>query len=128
MPAVRLQTGSRLGRRSTKYAGGVDPPGNACDVIREPDRVRVAPVGDLDLAATGELEATCRELLASGVDHLVVDLGNVTFIDSRGLRAIIQLHAAAQLEGWTFALLPGSAEVQRIFEVTGTRELLPFEP
>jgi anti-anti-sigma factor len=88
---------------------------------------RVAPAGHLDLAATTELENRCRELIDSGCDHLVLDLTRVTFIDSRGLRLIIQLHAAAQLEGWTFALIPGPPAVQQIFEATGTRELLPFE-
>jgi anti-sigma B factor antagonist len=90
------------------------------------DRVRIAPVGELDQAATEALEAACREALASGCRHLTIDLSGVTFIDSRGLRLVIQLQAAAQLEGWTFALLPGPPEVQRVFEVSGTRDLLPF--
>jgi hypothetical protein len=57
-----------------------------CDVVDEPGRVRVAPVGELDLLTAEPLVQTVRELRRSGVEHLVLDLRGLSFIDSSGVR------------------------------------------
>jgi anti-anti-sigma factor len=98
-----------------------------CAVIPERERVRVMPVGELDLATAPELRATVEELLGSGFDDVVVDLADLTFLDSSGLHVLLALHAAAELDGYRFRLRPGPPAVQRIFELTGTLDQLAFE-
>ena len=98
-----------------------------CDVFPERDRVRVAPTGELDLATTPALEATIRELLESGFDDVVLDLADLEFLDSTGLRLILMLHAAAGDGGYRLRLRPGPPVVQRVFELTRTLQLLRFE-
>ena len=98
-----------------------------CPVIPERERVRIAPAGDLDLATSPELRSTIDELLGSGFDDVVVDLANVTFLDSSGLQVLLAAHEAAELGGYRFRLRAGPPAVQRIFELTGTLDRLDFE-
>src|SRR5439155_24120654 len=51
-------------------------------------RLRVA--GDFDLAAAGEVGAALSLLEATSPDHLTLDLRDVEFIDSVGLRVIME--------------------------------------
>jgi anti-sigma B factor antagonist len=97
-----------------------------CDVVDEPGRVRVAPVGELDLLTAEPLVQTIRELRRSGVEHLALDLRGLSFIDSSGVRLAFDLHTEAAGNGLRLELVPGPPNVQRIFELTGTHDRLPF--
>jgi anti-anti-sigma factor len=96
------------------------------ETIPERDRVRIVPVGEVDLATTPRLAEAIDDLRGSGFDHVVLDLRGVTFIDSTGLRLILELHGVAGTDSLTFELIPGPPAVQRIFEATGTLDRLPF--
>jgi anti-sigma B factor antagonist len=98
----------------------------ACEVEPERDAVRVRPVGSLDMATASVLEQQLEELRAAGFRRLIVDLGGLTFMDSSGLRLALQWHAAAQQDGFEIGFLPGSPAVQRVFELTGMTEHVPF--
>jgi anti-sigma B factor antagonist len=98
-----------------------------CEVFPERDRVRIVPLGELDIATAPLLESTIRELLTSGFDHLVLDLTDLDFIDSTGLHLILSLQAAAADGGYRLRLKPGRPAVQRIFELTQTLDLVSFE-
>jgi anti-anti-sigma factor len=102
------------------------PQGFRCDVVNEGARVRIAPVGELDMASTPRLAQAIRELRQAGAAHLIIDLRRVTFIDSTGLRLALDLDDDARDDGLRLELLAGPPEVQRIFDVTGTLDQLPF--
>jgi anti-anti-sigma factor len=97
------------------------------DVEAERHGVRVAPVGELDLATVAHVQDRVRELHEAGVRRVVIDLRKVTFIDSTGLRLIIALDAAARRGGPELRLIPGSRCVQRVFEMCGLLDRLPFQ-
>jgi stage II sporulation protein AA (anti-sigma F factor antagonist) len=88
--------------------------------------VRVVPYGELDLASVGELEARLHELRGSGWTRVVVDLGELSFIDSSGVNLVVRWAKAASLDGFSMELLPGREAVQRVFELTGVVQTLPF--
>jgi anti-sigma B factor antagonist len=88
--------------------------------------VRIAPVGELDLATRARLGQAIDEIRRSGVDRLILDLRRVSFLDSSGLRLALELYAAANGDGFDLELVPGPPQVQRIFERTGTLDALPF--
>jgi anti-sigma B factor antagonist len=96
------------------------------DVEPTRDSVRVAPVGELDIATVDKLRAEVSRLRESGFTNLVLDLRGVRFLDSTGLRLVLELDAAAQEAGHELALIRGSAVVQRIFEVTQVSDRLKF--
>jgi anti-anti-sigma factor len=83
------------------------------------------PAGELDLAAAPKVEATIVELAGNSPDTLVIDLRQVTFLDSSGLRSLI----TARREGaqkWELKLIRGPRQVQRVFELTGMDHVFDF--
>jgi len=88
--------------------------------------VRVTPVGELDLATVDELQAWLQELRDAGFRRLLLDLRELTFIDSSGLRLCITWNARANTEGLDFELIRGPAAIQRAFEICGINGLLAF--
>jgi anti-sigma B factor antagonist len=85
----------------------------------------------------GELDnATCTELLerfeqvAAAPDFraLVLDLEEVSFIDSSGMRAIIALERRAKEDGLALALMPPPPAVTELLRITGITDRLPLAP
>jgi len=83
--------------------------------------------GELDLASVGELEQQLQAAQADKPSRVVVDLRRLAFIDSSGLRAIIQANTNARAEGIDLVLRPGGDSIQRVFELTGALQALHFE-
>jgi anti-sigma B factor antagonist len=92
----------------------------------EPRGMRVRPTGEIDLATVGSIRRKIDECVAAGCERLVLDLRGVTFMDSTGLHLVLDAHAAAREEGWELLVVEGPDSVQRVFEVTGLRDRLPF--
>jgi len=94
----------------------------------EPQRevVRVCPCGEVDLATVDDVREQVDELLSAGFTRVLLDLRQISFLDSTGLRLIIELVQSSQADGWQFVLIDGSAPVRRVFDVTGLRDQLPF--
>ena len=88
-------------------------------------RVVVIPRGELDLATQGELRGALGVARSSG--DVVLDLGELRFLDTSGLRLILETAEASRRDGFRFTVLRGSAAVQRLFDVAGVEELVPFE-
>ena len=74
---------------------------------------RLVLTGELDLDTSGGL---------AGDDLIVVDTAAVTFIDSSGLRALLELGSTP---GERVRFGPFSPSVERLVELTGTSQLLP---
>jgi anti-anti-sigma factor len=96
------------------------------DVEPARDSVRVAPAGELDIATVDKLRAEVDRLRESGFSKLVLDLREVRFLDSTGLRLVLELDQAARDASQDLQLIRGSAVVQRIFDVTQVTERLHF--
>lgn len=94
----------------------------------EPSRdvVRVVPVGELDLATTDTLRQEVDRLHEAGFNRLVLDLRQLRFMDSTGLRLVLEIDAGSRNDGWDFSLVRGTEAVQRLFEVTNLTERLDF--
>lgn len=97
-----------------------------CEIERERDRARIRVIGELDLATVPILEAKLDSLRDAGFHRLILDLSTLAFIDSTGLRYILDCDAQARQDGFTMALVRGPRAVQRVFELTQTTALLPF--
>lgn len=89
------------------------------------DHLRLALVGDVDFAAHPALVAHIGSLVQAG-RPVVVDCAGVTFLDSMGLRALVEGLYAAQAEGVRFELAEPSVPVLRVLELSGTTELFPI--
>lgn len=79
--------------------------------------------GELDLASAGQLEHAFREALGSA-RLVLLDMHEVTFMDSTGLHAIMNATASARAQGGHVVLSGVSAEVEGMLDLTGARALL----
>src|SRR5688572_415208 len=109
---------------------GSEPPPAAqpfrCEVSRQDGTATVRAVGDLDLATVPVLKDQLAELRDAGFRRLILDPGGLEFMDSTGLRCILDYDSQAQNDGFSIGLLPRPRAVQRVFEITGTTARLPF--
>jgi anti-anti-sigma factor len=85
----------------------------------DPRRYRL--VGELDLYSVDELSERLQPRVAAGGD-LRLDLSELMFIDSSGIRAFFQLNA--QLEDGTLILERPSPFARRVMGVLGVGESL----
>ena len=83
--------------------------------------------GDIDMAAGPLLESTILEREAA-TEHLVIDLTNVHFIDSSGLRVLLSASRRTGQRGGSVVLRGAGAEVTRLLAITGTTEQFVVEP
>ena len=96
------------------------------DVEPARESVRVAPVGELDIATVDKLQDEVARLLATGFEKIVLDLRGVRFLDSTGLRLVLELDAAARTASHELCVIRGSDVVHRIFEVTQVEDRINF--
>jgi anti-sigma B factor antagonist len=96
------------------------------DVEPARESVRVAPVGELDIATVDKLQAEVTRLRESGFEKIVLDLRGVRFLDSTGLRLVLALDGAARADSHELCVIRGSDVVHRIFEVTQVADRLNF--
>ncbi|HEY5261839.1 MAG TPA: STAS domain-containing protein [Solirubrobacteraceae bacterium] len=94
------------------------------DVRREGNRVVLELHGELDLVGAPLLQAEVENPDLDGSATVVLDLQDLTFIDSAGLRVILAAHERSQRLGQTFALTRGSQQVQRLLTIAGVSEHL----
>jgi anti-sigma B factor antagonist len=83
--------------------------------------------GELDLATAPLVKQAIEAHAAPGVT-VRVDLAGVEFMDSTGMRAIIESARLADTGSWTLRLGRAPEPVQRVFSVSGTERILPFDP
>ncbi len=84
----------------------------------------VALTGEWDVADE-RLEELLLRSLQSGDGRLVIDMLNVSFIDSSVVRALVAAHvAAAERQGW-IRLVYTHHVIRRVVEICGLADLLP---
>jgi anti-sigma B factor antagonist len=94
------------------------------DVRSRPDRVVLELHGELDLLGVPMLQEELEKLEAQAPGIIVLDLQDLQFVDSAGLRVILAAHQGAQEQGRELALTRGTEQVQRLFAVAGVSEHL----
>jgi anti-sigma B factor antagonist len=113
-------------QRAVRDEAEAPPPPLRVDVWPEGDVVHVCPAGEIDLDTVSQVRDRLDELRAAGFKRLILDLRAVTFLDSTGIRLVLETGASARADGFEFGLIEGPAKVQRAFEITGLRSALPF--
>jgi anti-anti-sigma factor len=101
----------------------VDPDHIAFTIEAEGGVVR--PRGELDVATTGQLREALRDQ-AERHGNVTLDLGQLRFLDTSGLRLVLETAEAARRDGFAFTVLPGVPEVQRLFDLAGVSGMIPF--
>jgi anti-anti-sigma factor len=84
----------------------------------------LAVTGELDLRTSPELEERLARVFSTGAELVILDLRQIEFMDSTGLRVLLGAHQRAQESGRRFALVRGADQVERVLTLTGVRDLL----
>ena len=82
--------------------------------------------GRLDVNAAAETEKAFEEAAKTTKD-VVLDMSELDYIASIGLRALKRLHADTAANGGTLTLRGVQEDIMEIFEMTGFVALLTFE-
>jgi anti-sigma B factor antagonist len=96
------------------------------DISVRGEELWVLPRGDLDVAGAPELEETLSLAMASDAKSIVIDLRGLEFVDSTGLRALVQAPMAEGGERISF--VPGNDHVQSVLRIAGLADELSFRP
>ena len=86
--------------------------------------VHVILSGELDISTAQRLEDDLRRIEADRPELVVLDLQQLTFMDSTGLRLLITADSRAREEGRRFAIVQGNEMVQRVMRLTRLDERL----
>jgi anti-sigma B factor antagonist len=122
--------------RRTRIDAGQPRRGTVDDAIA-PLTVRVSQLpsgwvlrvaGELDAATAPQLVATFQELPVHG-SEVVVDIAEVSFIDSSGLRSLLLIRQETDATDRVLLLRRPARQAQRLLQMSGLTELLaPDEP
>jgi len=86
--------------------------------------VHVILSGELDISTAQRLEDDLRRVEADRPELIVLDLQQLTFMDSTGLRLLITADSRAREEERRFAIVQGNEMVQRVMRLTRLDERL----
>jgi len=113
---------------SERNADAIDPAGLRYDVRAEEDAAVVVLDGDIDLANTSDIEHGVERILeANAVSRLVLDLADVDFMDSTGLRMLWEIRQKAQDVSAKLVLRTPSDPVLRLLRLTGMHRIFQIE-
>ena len=84
----------------------------------------IALSGELDMATVPILEEHLVRIEADGVTSIVIDLVELTFIESVGVRACLSARKRAKQNSRELLFLGAKPELRRVFELAGAESLL----
>jgi anti-anti-sigma factor len=73
----------------------------------------------MDAESAPQFEEKCRACIAEGMTGLVVDLGELTYVSSMGLRSFISVARMLQEKEGALRLCHLKGLVKQVFEITG---------
>jgi anti-anti-sigma factor len=82
--------------------------------------------GELDLANVDALERELQAAFSDGASRVVLDMGELTFIDSTGIALLVTAAGEDNGNGRIRFLPSRAAAVTRVLELTGVADRLPF--
>ncbi|GMA18091.1 STAS domain-containing protein [Arsenicicoccus piscis] len=86
----------------------------------------LAVTGEIDIATSTQLRQAIDEVVRAGAIDVVLDLRQVTFMDSSGLSVVVgRLKMLRRVDG-RLSVVGADAKIRRIFEVTGLDQVVPL--
>ena len=95
---------------------------------RRDDVLVVAPAGRIDSSSSGALERRLLEHVSGGEKRIVMDLSDVDYISSAGLRVLLLAANKLRPQGGQFVLCSLGQSVREVFELAGFTPIFSIEP
>ena len=84
---------------------------------------RMALYGEFDLASATDASRALQDLLNRDLDAVIVDLSGLDFMDSTGVKFLVDGRESALARGVTLSLVHGGDPVKRVLTVSGVTAL-----
>ena len=84
--------------------------------------------GEIDLHVSPEVAESLRTIIAAKPKHLVVDLTQVTYVDSSGLAVLIEGMQKVQQYGGKFGLAGVQEDVKHVFDIARLDQVFEIYP
>jgi anti-anti-sigma factor len=104
----------------------VDSQSFGVEVVNSNGRAIVSVRGEIDMSSG----AVIRDALTraqQGSPDVIVDLSDVTFMDSSGVNALLRAYYQAP-PGGSLGVVGATSDIRRVFDITGLSELLLLDP
>jgi len=88
----------------------------------------IATRGEIDLFTAPELKRVLTEAIESGQHRLVIDLSEVTFLDSTALGVLIGAVKRLRSRGGALAIVNTDASIAKTFQITGLDQIFTIVP
>lgn len=95
------------------------------DSVERDGSLVLAVQGELDIVTAPRLDEALVRARETAATRIVVDLQAVSFIDSSALHVLIR-HVRAEEDRQRLRLTKGSPQTQRLFQLSGALDYLPF--
>src|SRR3954471_23949157 len=103
------------------------PAGFKITTEQQHDVARVGARGDLDLGTAATLCSHRTKAIQPPAGRIILDLSEIVFCDSTGLRAILGVVREAQAHAASLVIIvPHGSQMAKLIELTGTAEVLPI--
>jgi anti-anti-sigma factor len=93
------------------------------------DDVVVAVTGEVDMLNASRLRAALHEAVArAGTGTIVLDLGEVTFLDSTGVQALLDGYHSAMVAGGRLTVRGARGTAYRVLQIVGLTRIFGLAP
>lgn len=92
------------------------------------DRAVLSLAGELDLDSVDELRAPTEDAVRNGPGVVVLDMSELSFIDSSGLALLVELRRMASEAGGELSIVNLPAALRRVVTIAGLTETLGLPP
>lgn len=96
------------------------------EAVRDGDLFVITLIGELDVGGVERVTQALLEAQTSDATQILVDLGALTFISSSGVRLLLEADGRLRADGRTLRMTRGPADVQRVFELSGLEDRMPW--
>ena len=113
-------------RNAINRLSRLGPEGTTAVVSEHAATTTIAPTGEWGLLQQPATREVVRLALDRNPESIVLDLSCLSFIDSSGVHAVIELHTRTREHGIELVIVPGPERVQRLFDICQLLDVLPF--
>jgi anti-sigma B factor antagonist len=89
----------------------------------QPNLEVIQPSGVLDLTQANQLRNRVDDLVQAGASKILIDLENVSFMDSSGLAALVIVLKTIRAAGGQLYVCSLNAQVKMLFELTNMTKI-----
>jgi anti-sigma B factor antagonist len=89
------------------------------------DQVVLLVSGRMDAENAPQFEQKCTACIAEGLTSLVVDIGDLAYVSSMGLRSFISVGKTLQGKGGALRICRMTGLVKQVFQITGIIQIFP---